>query len=129
GALPRQQVQHHLGAEAGGADTEAGVPGGVGDPARVGGAEERGEAGAGVDGAAPGVGEAQALQLREAGAEVPGEPRVGLRPVVVLGADPAAVGVDGVVAAPQDPVVGGQAEVVELVGAVAEALPVLPADG
>ena len=42
--------------------------------------------------------------------------------VVELGADRAAVAVDGVVAAPQDPVVGCQPVVVELVGHVADAL-------
>ncbi len=94
----------------------------------MGGPEERREARAGVDGAAPRVREADALQLREAGEEVPGELGVRLRAVVVLGTDPAAVRVDRVVAAPQDAVVGGEAEVVELVRRVAEALSVLPAD-
>jgi hypothetical protein len=41
--------------------------------------------------------------------------------------DPAAVEVDGVVSAPQDPVVPGQPEVVELVAQVGGAAAVLPA--
>ncbi len=128
GGLARQQVEHHGRAEPGRAHTEAGVPQRVGDPAAVGGAEERGEAGAGVDGPAPRVAEADALQLREAAEEVLGERQVGLGALVQLGADPAAEGVDRVVAAPEDAAVGGEPEVVELVGAVPEALPVPPPD-
>ena len=48
--------------------------------------------------------------------------------LVVARADRAAVAVDRVPAAVQDPVVGGQPVVVELVAAVADALAVLPAD-
>ena len=47
---------------------------------------------------------------------------------VERGADRAAVAVDGVPAALEDPVVGGQAVVVELVAAVADALAPPPAD-
>ena len=42
--------------------------------------------------------------------------------------DRPAVAVDGVVAAPQDPAVGAQPVVVELVAAVADPLPPAPAD-
>ena len=45
-----------------------------------------------------------------------------------LGCDAVAGVVDGVVAAPQDPVVGGQPEVVELVAGVRHAVPVAPPD-
>ena len=48
--------------------------------------------------------------------------------VVEVGTDRAAVAVDGVIAAEEDPVVGGQPVVVELVAAVADALAVAPAD-
>ena len=48
--------------------------------------------------------------------------------LVEVGADRTAVAVDGVVAAPEDAVVGAQAVVVELVAAVADALALPPAD-
>ena len=48
--------------------------------------------------------------------------------LVVARTDRAAEAVDRVPAAVEDAVVGGQAVVVELVAAVADALPVLPAD-
>ena len=72
--------------------------------------------------------EAQSLQLREGLEELPGEQLEGRRPVVELAFEPAAEVVDGVVAAPQDPVVGRQPVVVELVAAVVDALAVAPAD-
>ena len=53
---------------------------------------------------------------------------VRLGAVLVLGAHASAVVVHGVVAAEQDASVSGLAEVVELVGEVAQALPVIPAD-
>ena len=120
-----EQVEHDVGAEPGGADAEPGVAGRVGEPPAVRGAEEGAEPAAGVDDAAPRVGEAQAGQLRErrrrsarrACANVAG--RAGRARRVIR----AAVVVDGVVAAPQDPVVGGEPVVVELVAGVADALP------
>ena len=115
-------------AEAGGRDAEAGVAGGVGEPALVRGAEEDAEAAAGVDRAAPAVGEARALELRERVEEVLGELREGRVVLVVARADRAAVAVDGVPAAEQDAAVGGEPVVVELVAAVADALAVRPAD-
>ena len=48
--------------------------------------------------------------------------------VVELRADGPAVAVDRVVAAPQDPAVGGRPVVVELVAEVADALPGRPSD-
>src|SRR5690242_13951376 len=65
GLLAIEEVEGGLGAEARGHHAEAGVADGVCGSAVVRGAEEGGEAGAGVDGAAPAVGEADALQLRE----------------------------------------------------------------
>ena len=73
-------------------------------------------------------GKREAVQLRERPEELRLEPLEGLRPVVELRPDPAAEVVDRVVAAPQDPVVGGEPEVVELVVPVAQALAPLPAD-
>ena len=49
----------------GGPDTEAGVAGGRHHPTVVGAVEKGAEARAGVDGARPGVGEADVFQLRE----------------------------------------------------------------
>ena len=66
--------------------------------------------------------EAHALELREVREEVLREPREGRLVVVELRADRAAVAVDGVVAAPEDAVVGAQPVVVELVAAVADSL-------
>ena len=74
------------------------------------------------------MGEAQALELRERVEEVLGERRERRVVLVVARADRAAEAVHRVVAAAQDPVVGGQAVVVELVAAVADALAALPAD-
>ena len=71
------------------------------------------------------MGEAQALELRERRRRsAAASERERRRPLVVLGRDLAAEVVDRVVAAPQDPVVGGEPVVVELVAAVAEALAV-----
>jgi hypothetical protein len=74
------------------------------------------------------VAEAHAAQLRERREEVPGEPAEDRLVGVVARTDRPAEAVDRVVAAPQDPVVAREAVVVELVGAVADALPALPAD-
>ena len=74
------------------------------------------------------MGEAHALQLRERGEEVLGERGERLVVVVVLGADRAAEAIHGVVAAPQDPLVGGQPVVVEPVAGVADPLPAPPPD-
>jgi hypothetical protein len=71
----------------------------------VGGAEERAEPGAGVDRAAPAVAEPDAFQLRERGEEVLGELDEGGGPLIVGHPDVVTEMVDGVVAAPQDPVV------------------------
>ena len=60
--------------------------------------------------------------------EVGGELLERRRPLVVLGRDAVAGVVHGVVAAPQDPVVGGPPEVVELVAGVRHALAAGPAD-
>ncbi len=59
---------------------------------------------------------------------MPGELGVGLRPVVVLRADPPPVRVHRVVAAPQDAVVGREPEVVEPVAGVRQTLAAAPAD-
>ena len=66
--------------------------------------------------------ESQALELGKGREEVLRE--LGERRLVVveLGADRTAVSIDGVVAAPQDPAIGGQPVVVELVAHVADAL-------
>ena len=82
------------------------------------------------------MGEAEPLELREGLEEVLGEHVVGLGPLLEGRVDPAAVVVDRVVPAPQDPVVAGEPVVVELVAAVADALrgpasrsrPAAPAD-
>jgi len=74
------------------------------------------------------MGEAQPVELRERGEEVPGQPVEGRRPLVVARAHLPAEVVDGVVAAPHDAVVGREPVVVELVGRVADALPIGPAD-
>ena len=70
---PSSEVERDAAAEAGGRHAEAGVAGGVGHAAAERGAEEDREAAAGVDRAAPAVGEAHALELREAWEEVLGE--------------------------------------------------------
>jgi len=56
--------------------------------------------------------EPDALKLRERGEEVTGQPEMRGGPLVVRRADRVAEVVDGVVAAPQDPVVRGQPVVV-----------------
>src|SRR2546429_81970 len=103
-----------------------GLPGGVAAAPARGGAGEDAEPAAGVAHPAPCVGELEAGQLREGLEEVLGQPGERGRVRVARGADAAAVVVDRVVAAPQDPVVGGQPVVVELVASVGQALPVPP---
>ena len=103
GVAAVEQVERHARAEARGRHAQAGVAGGVGDAAAEGGPEEHREAAAGVDRAAPAVGEAQALELRERREEVLRQRRERRLVDVVLGTDRAAPAVDGVVAAPQDP--------------------------
>src|SRR4051812_49827552 len=60
-----EEVEHDVGAEAGGPDAEAGEAEGVRRAPGVRGAEERAEARAGVDRPAPAMGEPQPLELRE----------------------------------------------------------------
>ena len=67
------QVERQLGAEAAGADAEPGVADGVANATAERRALEGEEAAAGVDRAAPPMGEADPLELREEGEEVPGE--------------------------------------------------------
>jgi hypothetical protein len=102
---PLQQVEHDLGAEPAGADAEPGEAQRVGDPATAGGAEEGAEPAARVDHASPAVTKPDPFQLRERGKEVRREGGEGGGPLIVGGPDAAAEVVDGVVAAPQDPVV------------------------
>src|SRR6185437_3661395 len=109
GALAVEEVQGGLRAEPGGRDTQARVADRVGRSPVVRRAEEGGEAGAGVDRAAPAVGEPDALELREVREEVLGEHREALVEIVVLRLDGAIEAIDRVVAAEEDPVVGGQA--------------------
>lgn len=58
-----------------------------------------------------------------------GQLEIGLGAVVEGCVEASSVRIDRVVAAPEDAVVGGDPEVVELVGPVAEPLPPLPSDG
>ena len=88
----------------------------------------RAEPAVGVDRAGPAVAETDVIELREGEEEVSRELAEGLRPVFVPGVDSATVVVDRVVPTPQNPVVGGQAVVVELVGGIADTLPGTPAD-
>ena len=74
-----------------------------------------------------GMGEAQAVELREGVAEVLGEPGKGRALPLVHGVEAAVVA--RVVAAPQDPAVLAHAVVVELVARVADADSILPTDG
>ena len=128
GLLAVEQVQHHGCTETGGADAETGEARCVGHPSPVRRTEERAEPAAQVDRPAPGMGEPDALELRE-GRRRSGPTRA--RTCLDAGratARSCAEVVDGVVASEQDAVVGGQPVVVELVGAVADPLAVRPAD-
>ena len=124
-----EQVEHHLGTEPGRPDAQAGVAQGVRRATAVRRTEEGAEAGTGVDRAAPAMAEPQPLELGKGLEELPGEQLEGRRALVVGRPDVATEVVDRVVAAPQDPVVGGHPVVVELVGHVVEALSTRPADG
>src|SRR4029453_18678880 len=108
--------------------TEAREPDHVDGAAAVGASERHAEAAARVDRSAPPVGEANALELREGGDEVAGQRLESLRPLVEVRAEAVAKGVDGVVTAPEDPVVARQPVVVELIAGVGGPLPVLPPD-
>ncbi len=72
--------------------------------------------------------EAHVGELRERAEEVRRKHAVGLRALVAVRADVAAEAVDGLVAAPQDPVVGRQPVVVEPVAGVSDPLAVVPPD-
>src|SRR4029453_19027841 len=124
-----QKVEHDSGPEPAGADAEAGVTDGIGQPVAVRTAPERGEPAAGVDDSAPSVSETQSLELRERGEELLGQCGVCGQPLILLGTDPVAEVVYDVVSAPQDPVVGRKPVVVELIAEISQALPALPADG
>ena len=124
GPAGRQQVDHHPGGEPGRPDAEPGVAGGRDHPAVGGPVEEGAEAGAGVDGTGPRVGEPHAVELREGLKEEVSEGREGGRPLLEGGAQAVAEVVDGVVAAEEDAVVGAQPVVEELVAGAAHALPV-----
>ena len=128
GRAPVHEVERDPRAEAAGADAEARVADGIGEAAAEVRAEEHREAGAGVDRAAPAVGETDAGQLREGREEVLRQLPKGPLVVIELGADRPTVAVDRVVAAPQDPVIGGHPVVVELVAAVGDPVPPAPAD-
>ncbi len=120
------EIERDLGAEARGADAESRVAQGVADVAGERRPEEDEEAAAGVDRAAPAVREADPLELRERLDEVLGEQAERRVALVEVAADAVAPVVDRVVAAVEDAVVGRQPEVVELVAAVGQALPVAP---
>ena len=121
---PAEQVEHHVRTESRRADAEAGVAGGVRRLPAVRRPEERAEPAAHVDHTTPGVREAEPVELRERLGEVVRQQVERLGPVVERRADLLAEVVDRVVPAEQDPVVGGEPVVVELVGGVADALPV-----
>ncbi len=110
-------------------DAEPGVPERVGHATAHRLAEGHGEPRRRVDGATPAVGERQTVELGEGAEELGGQLVERLRSTVELRGDAAAVVVDGVVAAPQDPVVGREPEIVELVVRVGQALATAPADG
>ena len=95
----------------------------------MGGAGSEGEPGGRGDRAAPPVGEAQTVELGEGLEELLGEQLLGLVALLELGADAVASVVDGVVAAPQDAIVGGAAVVAELVRRIGQTLATGPADG
>ena len=124
-----EQVERDAGAEPARSHAQPGVADRVHRPAAERAAERDAEAAAGVDRAAPRVRDRDPLERRERLQQVPLEQRERLRPPVELRVvDPVAEVVDGVVAAEQDPAVGRQAVVVELVPAVGDPLPVRPAD-
>ena len=95
---------------------------GPGDPAATGQAPVRAEPGVGVDRAGPAVAEPDIGELREGDEEMRGDLAERLRAVLMAGVDAASPVIHRVVAAPQDPVVGRESVVVELVSAVADAL-------
>jgi hypothetical protein len=64
------------------------------------------------------VSETQSLELRERGEELLSQCGVGGQPLILLGTDPVAEVVDDVISAPQDPVVGREPVIVELIAEV-----------
>ena len=72
--------------------------------------------------------ESHTVELREGGEEVACELVEGGAALLELDVDAVAEVVDGVVAAPENPRVGGQTVVVKLIAAVADALSMRPAD-
>ena len=128
GLGPEDEVADDAARPAARPDAEAGVAEGVRHAPAHGLPERDRESRGRIDGAAPAVREAESVELRER----PEELRLQLlergRSPVKLRTDLTAEVVDRVVAAPQDPVVGREAEVVELVVRVRQALATGPAD-
>lgn len=83
GLLAREEVKHDLCPEVGRADAQAGLTGEICYPATLGQIEEREEPRAGVNRAAPGVGELDALQFWERAVEARDEFLEGVLPVVI----------------------------------------------
>ena len=112
-----EEVEHHLGAEAGRRHAEPGVADGVARPGPDIAVPQNTQNRLHVSMAPPQMWlKRDALELREGGEEVLAQRGPRLGPALQLRATLPPPVVDGVVAAPQDPVVLGQPVVVELVG-------------
>lgn len=98
----------------------------MGDAPTLGRAEERAEAGARVDRPAPRVADADPPELGKGREQVRREPLERRGPDVSSPAEAVAVVPDGIVATEQDPVVGRQTVVVELVPRVGETFATVP---
>src|SRR3990170_2576961 len=128
GVEPVHNVEHGPRAEPRRADAETRVPDGIREPPVQRRPEEHREATARVDHAPPAVGEPDALERRERLEEVASEARVHLVVELEAPTDTAAEVVRRVEAAPQDPVVGRQPEVVEAVRGIGQPFAPGPSD-
>src|SRR5919197_1140968 len=128
GVAPVHEVERGPRSPPRGANAEARVAHGVRDLASQPGAEEHGEAAARIDGTGPCMGEPYALELGEHLEELSRQHRVRRLAALELRPNVVAEVVDRVIAAPEDPVVPRQAEVVKLVAQLEDPLPIPPPD-
>src|ERR1700680_541772 len=124
-----EEVEHDLGAEARRTDSQARVAERVRGATTEARAPERAAPAAGVDRAAPSMSETNPGELREGRKEVAGELVERCCALLEVRRDAVAKVIHGVVTAPEDARVCGEAVVVKLVAAIGDALTMLPTDG
>ena len=124
-----QQTQSHPAAEPARHNAQPRIARRPGNSATVGSPCIHAKAGGTRNGPAPTMTEPQTLELGEGLEKSLGEAFKALRALLMTGLDASAEMINGIVAAPENSIVGGQPVVVKLVGLIAEPLTILPAKG